>query len=90
MTRLNDDDLMNVAGGFTEQADIPTKGMEIRCPICKKGNTIKPEARWDPKMGSVEYACNCGTIFVCYGKEVILKERWIEMCKSKGYIYPFA
>ena len=89
MTKLNDDELMNVAGGFVEKADVPTKGMEIKCPGCGRGDRINPQAKYDPGMNSVEYSCSCGVSFVCYENSVILKPEWINICKSKKYRYPF-
>lgn len=90
--KMRDDELENISGGFEEKNKaLDTYGMEIKCPSC--GNTKKerfsPVAFKDPKTGSVEYRCNCGCAFVCYEKQVILKQDWIDKCKEKKYTYPF-
>ena len=92
MKKLSDEELDNVAGGFREgNKALDTYGKEIKCPSCKQSRRdgFDPRAFKDPKTGSVEYRCKCGTAFICYEGNVILKDDWIRKCKEKGYNYPF-
>ncbi|MCR5627642.1 MAG: hypothetical protein K6F99_10000 [Lachnospiraceae bacterium] len=85
-------ELEAISGGFTEQAPIATKGKNIKCPNwqSEKKSSFADQAKVDPKTGSVEYHCNqCGTDFVCYENNVILKQNWIALCNKKGYKYPY-
>ena len=90
MKKMRDNELENIAGGFRETGNVPTQGMNIVCPKCKSGDNIRGGALFDNKMGSVEYSCGCGTDFVCYDGQVILKSKWIKLCNAKKYHYPFA
>jgi len=89
---LPDEELNEVVGGFRESnKTLSTYGMNIVCPVCKSSDAshFSNAALKDSKTGSVEYHCSCGTAFVCYSGQVILKAEWIKMCKDKGYNYPF-
>ncbi len=95
MTRLNDDELNNISGGVREDnPDLPTWGYDIHCPDCKitgRKEEIDRHVFYDPQMDSVEYRCKtCNTKFICYKKNVILKDAWIQEClrHTPPYIYP--
>lgn len=93
MTKLNDQELTNIAGGFGEtNRALPTYGMNITCPQCKSSDaaSFTKKVLVDPSMGSVEYQCKCGCSFVCYNGYVISKAAWITKCNEKNYAYPFA
>ena len=88
--KITDEELESVNGGFKETASLPTKGMNIKCPVCGNSKNFG-NALFDQKVGSVEYHCNdCGQDFVCYERQVILKNNWIGLCNKKNYSYPFA
>ena len=88
--KISDDELESISGGFKETASLPTKGMNIKCPQCPNTKNFG-NALFDQKIGSVEYHCNeCGTDFVCYDGQVVLKNNWISLCNSKKYKYAFA
>ena len=92
MNKLNKDDLAAVAGGFQEvNKDLPTKGLNIKCPKCgsSKGDSFLKGALYDDSIGSVQYQCRCGCAFVVYKSRVILKNDFIKLCKDKGISYPF-
>ena len=88
--KISDDELESINGGFKETASLPTKGMNIKCPICGNSKSFG-NALFDQKVGSVEYHCNeCGQDFVCYDNQVVLKNNCIALCNKKKYAYPFA
>ncbi len=90
---ISDDELENISGGFTEVTpNIATTGMNIKCPVCNAvaASEFDPHAWVDKKLGSVEYHCNKGHKFVCYDGFVIMKDAFINICKSKKYNYPHA
>lgn len=90
---LTEETLGQVSGGFREDnSKLPTAGKNIKCPSCgaSAAESFSGTALSDPKTGSVEYHCkHCGTSFICYENSVILKDKWINLCKQKGYSYPF-
>ena len=88
--KISDDELESINGGFKETASLPTKGMNIKCPKCGNSTSFG-NALFDKKIGSVEYHCgSCGTDFICYDGQVVLKNNWISLCNTKKYSYPFA
>ncbi len=93
--KIPDDDLLDVVGGFKEEANLPTRGMNICCPNprCRASSrdSFDKYTFWDARTNSVEYHCkDCGTSFVCYDKGVILKADWIKLCDKNNYVYPNA
>ncbi|MCR4590830.1 MAG: hypothetical protein K5668_08425 [Lachnospiraceae bacterium] len=94
MTKLHDDELENVAGGFKEtnqELRGYTYGLEIVCPSCGESskNGFFEKVFVDTKMKTVEYHCNCQAKFVVYRKNVIMKDEWIKKCQEKNYVYPY-
>ncbi len=93
MTKMNDNDLEGISGGFREDnKSLGSYGLNIKCPTCKttESKNFDPYVLKDPKTNSSEYSClSCGTKFIVYEKRVILKSDWIQQCKKKGYEYPF-
>ena len=92
MSPLNDLELDSVNGGFAEEnRGLPTAGMNIVCPKCgsKQALSFHNNVLYEPKIGSVEYACKCGCRFVCYKGKVILRKKWDDLCVRKGIHYPF-
>ena len=93
MMKLGDGELNQVSGGFKEtNSALPTNGASIRCPDCgaSSASSFAKDALLDTGMNSVEYSCQCGCKFVCYGGYVIKKAAWIAKCGEMGYSYPFA
>ncbi len=91
---LDDDDLEGVNGGFAETTKgYATAGYNVVCPSCHASDKDKLGAgKKDPNTGSVEYDCKCGANFICYKPKggsmyVIMKDKWIAACNSKGYKY---
>ncbi|MCR4908330.1 MAG: hypothetical protein K5985_05810 [Lachnospiraceae bacterium] len=82
---INDKELENVSGGVREEADIPTKGKSIVCPVCEHGDRIKKKALYDPDLGSVQYECKCGAKFVYYGNSVIMYDDFKKKLEEKDY-----
>ncbi|MBQ9438164.1 MAG: hypothetical protein IJU50_07505, partial [Lachnospiraceae bacterium] len=79
---LSDDELDGVAGGFREDADIPSKGYEIMCPNCKASgvNDIAMEVKvWrEGDIQSVEYVCyKCFSPFVVFHGNAYKKQDFI-------------
>ncbi len=93
MSKLSDQEMSQVVGGFQEKnKDLPTYGMEIQCPSCHEtaASSFADNVLYNPAVGSVEYQCTCGCRFVCYGNQVFLKDDWQALCKSKGINDVFA
>ncbi len=89
---ITDTELENISGGFGEvNPALATSGKNIKCPTCgnDKSSGFSSEVLRDPKTGSLEYSCNCGQHFICYKNRIILKNKWIEECRRKNYVYPF-
>ncbi len=84
-TKLNDNELEQVSGGWREEADLPTKGKDIICPKCTKGDNVKKTALYDPKLNSVQYECKCGAKFVYYGDSVIMYDDFKKTLEDKKY-----
>ena len=95
MIKLSEDQLDDVAGGFTEDMDsLYTKGWWIQCPYCgESGDAVKNgDLRQDDKMHTVEYTCTaCGGHFIVDGDTgcIYKKENWVKSCAKNGYKYPF-
>ena len=91
-TKISDDELDEVVGGFGEaNSALNTAGMNIICPSCSSSspNSFSKQVLHDPKTGSLEYRCKCGCRFVCYEGYVIPLDSWISRCAAEGYKYPF-
>ncbi len=82
---LNDEELSEVSGGMREEGDLPTKGKNIICPVCEKGDGIEKKALYDPILRSVQYECKCGAKFVYYGNSVIMYEAFKKKLEEKNY-----
>ncbi len=93
MKALLEEELDSVVGGFREgNRALSTAGLNIICPSCEASDSgsFSPQVMQDAKTGSVEYKCKCGCQFVVYEGNVIPKAKWVKLCRSKNYSYPFA
>ena len=91
---ISDDELDNVAGGFREDANIPSKGLDIKCPNCKSDgvNDIAMEVKvWNAgDIKSVEYTCyKCFSQFVVFNGTAYKKQDFINKVKQIGKTYPY-
>jgi DNA-directed RNA polymerase subunit RPC12/RpoP len=93
---LTDEELDDVAGGYTEDLNVNglwSKGWWIQCPYC--GNADKSirdnaDLLLDNDKHTVEYKCTCGERFIVDGDTgAIYKKRdWVSACRKMGYTYP--
>ncbi len=91
---ISDDELGDVAGGFREDANIPSKGYEIACPNCRAAgvNDIAMEVKvWhDRDIDSVEYTCyKCFRPFIVFRGTAYNKQDFVNKMKSIGRNYPY-
>ncbi len=91
---LADDELDSVASGFREDADIPSKGYEIMCPMCHASGVddIKTEVKvWhDGDIATVEYTCyKCFNPFVVFRGVAYKKDDFVRNMKKINKIYPY-
>ena len=91
---IADDDLDSVVGGFREDANIPSKGLDIRCPNCRADgvNDIAMEVKvWNSgDIKSVEYTCyKCFNPFVVFNGTAYKKQDFINKVKQIGKTYPY-
>lgn len=93
---LSDDELGDIAGGYTEDLNVKglwSKGWWIQCPAC--GNADKSirsnsDLLLDNEKHTVEYKCTCGQRFVVDGDTgaIYKKKDWVAECNKMGYTYP--
>lgn len=93
---LSDDELGDIAGGYTEDLPVKnlwSKGWWVQCPACGNADTsIRDNADLllDNEKHTVEYTCTCGCHFIVDGDTgaIYKKQDWVKACKKMGYTYP--